>query len=89
MVAVVFVGVFGIDSAFAGYILFGYGSTAAVATLIAGVLCDKFNVWIVTAVFLSISCGAFVCIAISTNLAMSIVMTIVSAIGTLCTNTCC
>jgi nitrate/nitrite transporter NarK len=84
-----FVGMFGVTSAFAGYVLFGYGSAAAVTTLVAGFVSDKLNVWVVTVVFLIISFGSFVCLAASTNLALSIVATILIAVGTMSANTCC
>jgi nitrate/nitrite transporter NarK len=84
-----FEGCFNVGSSFAGYVLFGYGCAAAASSFLAGFAVDKFNIWVLTAVFLSLGCAGYICLAASSTLVVSIVAVIVIAMGTIFANTCC
>jgi nitrate/nitrite transporter NarK len=84
-----FGGIFGVSASVSGYILFGYGSAGAIATVLAGFASDKLNVWTMIAVFLTLSCGGFVCVAASTSLPLSIVAVVACAFASMTANTCC
>lgn len=84
-----FTGAFSIPPADAGLILFGYGIASSLSRIPTGLIIDRFSPWIVASVTITICIGGFVCLAASPSFGLSVFASMVCAVTTAASNTCC